>query len=182
LTQGIDLKSGLVVGVLLAIVSTTAWPAPLSFAHDHEVPGAALLTGPYVQSGREGSGEWISRTRTECLAAEQLAVYSWPRALPVVRGRRTVTIRFAKVQRPLKVAIGAWTAIDRNSRPVGRSSRVRFVLRSERRNNRLVAWRAVFPLEIWGQRYIEVFAQWRDQEGCFSLQDQSWTFRLRGLS
>ncbi len=82
-----------------------------------------------------------------------------------------ITIR--KRQKPKKLSLKAWMAVDQQGQPVGSGELVEYSLKKSGDK-----WRVRFSPPYSNDNYLRLYGAWRDFEGCGGSQGGYWTFHL----
>jgi hypothetical protein len=163
----------------LSAVTLAIAPAP-ALAHDHEPPRVDLKIDGRVTKGVTLGYNWERPTGNpgECVStiADASGMYGPP--LHVLGGTHTGQVRLFKQQRPKRLSLYAWSALDADGYPIAPYRRVPLKLRAVRRSGVIRAWRATFRVDIDLDLPLELNAEWRDVEGCGGRESLGRGFHL----
>ena len=180
-------RTSLLVAATIAAVLIHGVPAE---GDDHLPPDVTLRVGERQQVGRSSSGYWASPIAppqgappgTYCGAwTWDPAPYPYPSALRVPRGDVRARIVFQKTHRPESVSIRGWTVVEESGERRGPRS-IGYSLHPVQEGDQAVAWIADVTLRVRKHLYLDVSAEWSDQEGmgCSGQrQTATWNFHVR---
>jgi hypothetical protein len=156
-----------------AAVWATAVAAARSGAAPAHPPATVLHAGTKIQHGLLGSSCWTSPAPSGgSMGVCGDTGWQWPSAKQVpARHRGRIVIRLA--ERPRRLALSEWRAVDEHDQPVGDPTHPSTALHPRRRDGRVVAWvvRFRFP-DTKGHSYLQLFAKW-------APGDAAYTFHLK---
>jgi hypothetical protein len=169
----------IVSGAVIAVLVSTC--IGVASAQDHRAPRVTLRTGGHHERGIVWSQSWTHRDGRFCAGVIADGVPIYPhRAVPWDQSDK-IHILFWKDQRPRHVAIRYYRRLDENRYGAGRSRRLDFKLHSARPKGRRI-WIAVFRGPRVKRLFLDVNAQWRDEEGCDGPESMNVLWHLRDRS
>jgi hypothetical protein len=106
------------------------------------------------------------------------APYPYPSALRVAPGGVRAGIEFQKAQAPQNLSIRGWTVVEEDGKRRGPRS-IGHTLRPVYQGDQVAAWIAEVRLQVRKHLYLDVSAEWSDQDGCVGQQTATWNFHVR---
>jgi hypothetical protein len=167
--------------MVVALMGLLVAQGPAS-AHDHQIPETALMKGKQkLQEGRKvGWSDWYaSAGNGECVLAHADYLFGFPTVdgkpqIPSVDAGSRLKIRIYKSQKPRPLNLAGMDKYGNASAEVSVSLKPVF------RNEKRVAWDAVFRVDRPDTRYRLVSeGYWKDREGCGGEQHAFWSFQLK---
>lgn len=162
------------IGLLLAAAITAVTPA---VADDPGPPEVTLHDGKTHQRGGIWSSEWTTFSGGGCATGIGDGFPKMGSAMHVGAGRGRLWFRFHTSQRPHKVAIVAWTAVDAEREPIGPWRALAHRVKKDLRQGR-TSWVAVSRPSVSSDLYLNVRAYWKDRGPCGGLDNGAWTFHV----
>jgi hypothetical protein len=159
----------------LALAAVLAAPAP-AVAHDHLPPRAVLVTDTDSGEGTVYTSSWARRAGKHC----SVVVGGFSRLFeepPVQWVPGTdIAVRFEKHQRPSHVIVRGFLLGDPTTGTAiyGRVRVPHELRRVEDEGKRM--WEAVLSPPPWPDLWLDVQADWEDEDGCGG-QHVGWRFR-----
>jgi hypothetical protein len=171
----------LLATILTCIVATMS--APSALATDHRVPRAVLFTGEASQRGLPIHTVWLRGRGRFCLATFADGLSRFPNPVGDTEAG-PIAVRFWKADPPTFASVSAWERVDRNGQPKGEPMSLPFLLRPHLRDGAPRAWELVLALPPSPHLYLEVTADWPDEDGCGGTPDIGsqygiWRFHVR---
>jgi hypothetical protein len=158
----------------------TLWGDSVSYADDHRPPQVTLKAEGRSQTGRLRSFKWVYRVNDSCTIGSPDLVLSFPSALRVRGDRVAARFLFMKAQSPEELIIQAWTSFDKGTQVLHGHRRFSYVLVPKEEAGQTVSWEAATKLKVRKHLYIQVRAEWPDQEGCsLGNQEATWSFHVK---
>lgn len=89
-------------------------------------------------------------------------------------------IEFQKVHRPENLTIRGWTHVEDDGHRRGPRG-IPYTIRPLEQDGQVIAWLADIRLRVRKHLYLDVHAEWADQEGaaCAGQQNATWLFHLK---
>ena len=146
---------------------------PSSWAHDHKPPLAFLRTTDGRQKGNNYHYWWTTTSGNGCVSMDAVGPFKFPNNSLESTGNEDVWITIRKRQKPKKLGLKSWMAVDDQGQPVGAGEAVEHALKKIDGK-----WRVRFSPPFSTDNYLRMSASWRDFEGCGGAQGGYWTFHL----
>jgi hypothetical protein len=176
--------------VLFTVVAAAVLLGIPALAEDHQPPTVMLRVGERQQAGNTSSGIWTTPIDPPPGAPPgqycgariwDPAPYPFPKALRVPPGTVRALIEFQKAQAPEQLSINGWTVVTEDGQRRGPRS-FAYSLRPLEEGAQVVAWVADFTFRAKKHLYLDVSAEWTDQEGmgcAGNRQYATWNFHVK---
>ncbi len=159
----------------LVLVSGTSKFISVSLASDHRPPRVKLVSSRAFQSGVLTRMCWAPGDADDTCIAGAVA---WPNG--VIHAKRQGVIHIRKTQPPMNVRLVGWQRIRGKgwqARPSGK--RHDFEVSLEPVWGRHLSWRVLFDIAKGERWYLELYGEWRDEDGGTKIQHATWRLHLR---
>jgi hypothetical protein len=161
--------------VALALLASTAMAVGAS-AHDHRVPRTRLHVGEHGVRLVPWSYEWVRRSGGYCTAQAADGAPTFRPIVDVHEPKSFPRVVFRKPDRPRRVVVRVSDHLEDGY--LANAQRIRARLQARHRNGHRF-WVASTGVTVTHRLFFDVYARWRDTEGCGGREDASWSFRLR---
>ena len=171
-------------GLIAAACAAVAWPSAALAAHKPPITVVKVEHRDHSRRGVLYGFRWARPLKSgDCEGTFGDGVRHWKHPLRVRGGHLRTHIDFHIRQRPHKLGIQAWRALDKQGEPIGHGRQLSYRLSPRKRDGVVRSWRASFRAQLHSGRhyYLDVDGHWRDQR-CNVNEEAQWTFELKAKS